>query len=158
MPRCGVPRTGWRAPVTRQLLLAPVSLQNHRGVFSRAGRVLTVVLLALSAAWAAAPAMARPTASAAGACNISGKQQNQGPTYLTSLSVSGGASCATGLSVVRAYYRCRLHTGGVKGYCRSSVLGYRCSERRMGISIQFDSSVTCTRGRLRIYHTYTQDT
>jgi len=102
--------------------------------------------------------MARPPGSVAGTCNISGKQQNQGPTYLTSLSVSGGASCATGLSVVRAYYRCRVHAGGAKGYCRSSVLGYRCSERRMGISIQFDSSVTCTRGRLRIYHTYTQDT
>jgi hypothetical protein len=102
--------------------------------------------------------MARPPASAAGTCNISGKQQNQGPTYLTSLSVSGGASCATGLSVVRAYYRCRVHSGGAKGYCRSSVFGYRCSERRMGISIQFDSRVTCTRGRLRIYHTYTQDT
>jgi hypothetical protein len=127
-------------------------------LFSRAGQVLTVALLAVSGAWAVAPAMARAPASAAGACNISGKQENQGPTYLTSLSVSGGASCATGLSVVRAYYRCRVHAGGVKGYCRSSVLGYRCSEKRMGISIQFDSSVTCTRGRLRVYHTYTQDT
>jgi hypothetical protein len=135
-----------------------MGLQNHRRVSSALGRALTVALLAVSGAWAAAPAIARPPASVAGACNISGKQENQGPTYLTSLSVSGGASCATGLSVVRAYYRCRVHAGGAKGYCRSSVLGYRCSERRMGISIQFDSSVTCTRGRLRVYHTYTQDT
>ena len=127
-------------------------------LFSQAGRFATGALLAASAASAAAPATARPLASTAAACNITGKQENQGPTYLTSLSVSGGASCATGLSVVRAYYRCRVHAGGVKGYCHSSVLGFRCSEKRTGISIQFDSRVTCTRGHQRVYHTYTQDT
>jgi hypothetical protein len=96
-------------------------------------------------------------ASSAGSCNITGKQRNQGPTYLTSLSVSG-VSCSTGLSVVRAYYACRLHSGGVKGYCHSRVLGFRCSEKRVGIPIQFDSKVTCARGTARVYHTYTQDT
>ena len=127
-------------------------------LFSQAGRFAAVALLTASAASAAAPATGRPLASVAAACNITGKQENQGPTYLTSLSVSGGASCATGLSVVRAYYRCRVHAGGVKGYCHSSVLGFRCSEKRTGISIQFDARVTCTRGHQRVYHTYTQDT
>lgn len=142
----------------RRICLAAVGPRFGKRLFSRAGRFATITLLAMSAVSAAAPATARPLASAAATCNITGKQENQGPTYLTSLSVGGGASCATGLSVVRAYYRCRVHAGGVKGYCHSSVLGFRCSETRRGISIQFDSRVTCKRGQQRVYHTYTQDT
>jgi hypothetical protein len=141
-----------------RIWLAAMGPRSRKRLFSRAGRFATGALLAVSAASAAAPATARPLASTAAACSITGKQENQGPTYLTSLSVSGGANCATGLSVVRAYYRCRVHAGGVKGYCHSSVLGFRCSEKRTGISIQFDSRVTCARGRQRVYHTYTQDT
>lgn len=142
----------------RRVSLAAMRSRFRKRSFSRSGRFATVALIAVSAASAAAPAAARPSASAAAACNITGKQENQGPTYLTSLRVSGGASCATGLRVVGAYYRCRVHAGGAKGYCHGSVLGFQCSEKRTGISIQFDSRVTCARGRERVYHTYVQDT
>lgn len=135
-----------------------MSLRTQLSPSSRASVIAAVAVLAGMAGVNVAAEAARPQARAAGVCNIAGKQLNQGPTYLTSLSVSGGASCATGLGVVRAYYRCRLHTGGLKGYCRSQVLGFRCSEKRTGISIQFDSRVTCTKGRQRVYHTYTQNT
>lgn len=80
-----------------------------------------------------------------------------GPTYVTSLSVTG-VSCATGKQVVRAYYKCRVRSGGVKGYCHSKVLGYACSEKRSGISVQFDAKVNCVNGSRRVYHTYTQNT
>ena len=126
---------------------------------SRWASALTGVALLGAIAAANVPAAAAgPQAVAAGACNISGKQLHEGPTYLTSLRVSGGANCGTGLNVVRAYYRCRVHSGGLKGYCHSQVLGFGCSEKRTGISIQFDSSVTCSKGRQRVYHTYTQNT
>ncbi len=135
-----------------------MSLSTQTLPATRASIIAVVALLAGMSGVNAAAEAAGPRALAAGACNIAGKQLNQGPTYLTSLSVSGGASCATGLRVVRAYYRCRLHTGGLKGYCRSRVLGFRCSEKRVGIAIQFDSKVTCTNGHQRVYHTYTQNT
>jgi hypothetical protein len=123
----------------------------------RAATSMLVGALIATAPLAASVAHASPTARPSANCNINGKQRDSGPTYLTSLSVSG-TGCATGLRVVRAYYACRVASGGVKGYCHKPVLGFRCSERRQGISIQFDSSVTCVKGQARVLHTYTQDT
>lgn len=117
-----------------------------------------ILLAGALAALAVAPATdARPVASAAKACGIRGVQRSLGPSYVTSLSVRG-TSCATGKRVVRAYYRCRVRSGGVRGRCHRRVLGFRCSERRAGIPIQFDATVTCRRGRARVYHAYTQNT
>ena len=132
---------------------------------SSGGRVAAaaaVVIAALAAmpvlSAAGAPRVGPAPARAAGSCPLTASQQrHSGPTYLTSLSVTG-TGCAQGLRVAQAYYRCRVRSGGAKGYCRSAVLGYRCSERRQGISIQFDSRVTCVNGRRRVLHTYTQDT
>lgn len=90
-------------------------------------------------------------------CDVTAKAQQLGPSYVTSLKVRG-ATCATGVQLVRAYYRCRVRAGGVRGKCHSRVLRYVCHERRQGISIQFDATVTCTRGTSRrIVHTYTQN-
>ena len=122
-------------------------------------------LLAAAAAFAAlasaadapgAPATVR--AHAAGTCNIRGREQSLGPTYVTYLEVRGGAGCGFALHLVRAYDQCRLKHGGVKGYC-SGVDGFRCSERRyLKIAVQYDASVTCTRGSERVFHKYTQFT
>ena len=90
-------------------------------------------------------------------CDVRHDGRSLGPTYVTSLKVQH-VSCATGIAVVRAYYRCRVHAGGVRGACHSLVLGYRCHEQRQGIAIQFDAKVTCTRGTRKVVHTYVQDT
>ena len=65
---------------------------------------------------------------------------------------------STGKRLVRAYYRCCKAAGGVKGRCTKRVLGYRCRESRHGIAIQFDARVTCTAGKRKVVHTYTQNT
>ncbi len=83
--------------------------------------------------------------------------QKLGPSYVTSLKVSR-RTCTFGRQLVRAYYKCRAAHGGAGGRCSSKVLGFSCHERRVGIAIQFDGTVTCTRGSARIYHTYTQNT
>ncbi len=76
--------------------------------------------------------------------------------YFTSLSVTG-TSCATAGKVAVAYYRCRLKHG-VKGRCRSKVLGYTCSEKRNSIPTEIDARVTCRKGSRRVVHTYQQNT
>ena len=133
---------------------------------SRAGARVALVAAAIAAASAVAalagPAIAStraPVAHASATCHLSNHDQRGGlgPSYVTSLSVSG-TSCSTGVKVVRAYYQCRVRAGGVKGYCHSSVLGFHCTEHRTGISIQFDAKVSCASGHRRVYHTYVQDT
>jgi hypothetical protein len=103
---------------------------------------------------AAAPQLAH----AAGTCRIAGQEQRLGPTYVTYVGVSGGASCSQALRLVKAYYHCRLKHGGVSGRC-SGVEGFRCSETRYAsIAVQYDSRVLCTRGSQRVRHNYTQFT
>lgn len=130
----------------------------------RLAAVVVVVVLgaALSSAMPllANASMARtPVASAAATkCSFKGlEQEHMGPSYVTSLAVSG-VNCNFGKALVRAYYRCRVRSGGVRGYCHSPVYGFRCGERRSGIKIQFDARVTCVRGARRVTHTYTQNT
>lgn len=103
-------------------------------------------------------ALGAPSANAAAKrCNISGDERKLGPTYVTSLRVTG-VSCRTGRRVVRRYYRCRINSGGRRGRCHSAVLGFSCRERRQSISTQFDARVTCSRGAARVWHDYTQFT
>jgi hypothetical protein len=117
---------------------------------------LAAALGALCLAPSAAPAT--PRAHTARACNIRGKEESLGPTYVTYLEVRGGASCAFAVHLVRAYDQCRLKHGGVKGTC-SGVDGFRCSEKRYAkIAVQYDASVACTRGSERVFHKYTQFT
>jgi len=106
----------------------------------------------------AVSAAAQPTARAASSCNISGKEESLGPTYVTYIGVSGGASCQQAERLVRSFYRCRVKHGGVAGHC-SGVEGFHCTEDRYAkIAVQYDSHVLCTRGRERIRHDYTQFT
>ncbi len=107
----------------------------------------------------AAPALAGvPRAHIAGTCNIRGKEESLGPTYVTYLGVSGGAGCGFAEHLVKTYYQCRLKHGGVKGTC-GGVDGFRCSERRFAkIAVQFDAGVSCSRGSERVRHNFTQFT
>jgi hypothetical protein len=120
-----------------------------------------LALAAVLAVGVASPSPARSGhASALHRCTIGQRESRTfGPTYVTSLSVSG-VTCRTGKSVVRAFHRCRKARGGIRGRCPRtvSVLGYHCSERRGGIRTQFSGKVTCTRGTRRVVHTYTQFT
>jgi hypothetical protein len=116
--------------------------------------------LVLLAAWAGGTAAGRPSASTTATrhCDISGQERKLGPTYVTSLRVRG-VGCRTGKRVVRGYYRCRVRSGGRRGRCHSSVLGFSCSEHRIqSISTEFDARVTCRRGAARVWHDYTQFT
>lgn len=97
-----------------------------------------------------------PTASSATTCNINSVSRKLGPTYVTSLKVFH-VSCAQGVSLVRAFHKCRM-VKGKKGRCTHTVQGYRCTEKRGGIKTQFSGKVTCTRGRASVVHTYTQFT
>jgi hypothetical protein len=119
------------------------------------GGVAALVAMTALAGWGAAPATSR---SIAVSCHLTAREgEHLGPTYVTSLSVTH-VSCAAGKRLVRAYYRCRVRSGGVKGHCDKPVLGFRCTEHRQGIAIQFDARVTCVMGSKRVVHTYTQDT
>lgn len=119
--------------------------------------VLAVLLLAL-ATGSDAGASAAPRATAASTtCDISRDSRRLGPTYVTSLKVTG-VRCSSGKSVVRAFHSCRL-ANGVRGRCVRAVLGYACVETRSGIETQFSGRVTCRKGRRKtVAHTYTQFT
>ena len=104
-------------------------------------------------------AVGLPAAAGAGVrtCKLGSQARTLGPSYVTSLTVNG-TTCRSGKRLVRAYYRCRVAHGGLDGRCRSIVRGYRCTEKRTGIAIQFDAKVTCRKGAARVVHTYTQNT
>ncbi len=120
------------------------------------GLVAALSLAAIPAVGASAP---QPAARVASACHISAMQgEALGPTYVTYIAVSGGVSCSQARKLVHSYYQCRVKHGGVSGHC-SGVEGFHCSERRFGvIKVQYDASVTCTRGSESVRHNYTQFT
>ncbi len=118
-----------------------------------------VAALSLAMWLGAGASYAQPSASAASSCHISAAQgEALGPTYVTYIGVSGGASCTQAKRLVHSYYQCRVKHGGVSGHC-GGVEGFHCSEHRYGvIKVQYDASVTCTRGSETVRHNYTQFT
>jgi hypothetical protein len=121
---------------------------------------------AIAVAVFGALALVPATASAAASCKLTKDEEYHRagkflPTYTRSLKVSGGATCATGHKLIKAYYKCRVASPspGKKGRCTQKVLGYSCSERRFNeIKTQFDARVTCRKGRAKIVSDYTQFT
>ena len=79
-----------------------------------------------------------------------------GDGYFTSLSVKG-TSCASGKTVQKHHYSCRVRNGGKDGRCSSRVDGYSCSERRNRISTEINAKVTCKKGSRKIVFTYQQN-
>jgi hypothetical protein len=117
-------------------------------------------LVAAVAALALAALLALGTTDASAAkrtCDISGKEQNLGATYVTSLKVAR-VTCAKGQRVVKAFHKCR-RVHGRAGRCGHRVKGFKCTEHRYNkIATEYDSNVTCKNGRARVWHTYTMFT
>jgi hypothetical protein len=109
--------------------------------------------LALLTPLALCAVAALPQAAQARTCTPP-KYPGQG--YFMTMSVTK-TSCAGGKRVALAHHRCRVKRG-VKGTCRSTVLGYTCKERRSTIPTEIDARVTCKKRSARVIFTYQQNT
>jgi hypothetical protein len=98
------------------------------------------------------------TAAELTSCNINGKQQDLGASYVTSIQV-GGVSCSQAEKVVVAYHHCRLQNGGAGGTCTTAVEGFDCTEgaRQSVPGVQFNATADCRKGDAEIKSTYTQN-
>jgi hypothetical protein len=98
------------------------------------------------------------TAAALTSCNINGKQQDLGASYVTSIQV-GGVSCGQAEKVVVAYHQCRQQNGGAGGTCTTAVEGFDCTEgaRQSVPGVQFNATADCRKGDAEIKSTYTQN-
>jgi hypothetical protein len=123
-----------------------------------------VVVTAIGAGLFAQTGGASPTAHAASftPCNISGKQQQLGASYVTSLKVQG-VGCTKGEKVVKAYHQCRHQNGGAAGTCGSTLLGFKCKDgKRTGVpNVQYNATAKChkvSNPSKRVKSRYTQNT
>jgi hypothetical protein len=130
------------------------------------GRIFAAVLLAavLLGLALAGTGGASPSAHVASfsACDISGREQNLGASYVTSLKVQG-VSCTKGEKVIRGYHQCRHANGGPAGTCPDKVLGFACKDgARQGVpNVQYNATAKCHKATdrdKRIKSTYTQNT
>ena len=89
-------------------------------------------------------------------CNISGKQQSLGASYVTSLKVAG-VSCAKGERIVKLYHACRKDKGGA--VCGSPGKGFSCKEgkRQTVPGVQYNATMKCRKGAKRVKSSYTQN-
>jgi hypothetical protein len=98
------------------------------------------------------------TAAALTSCDINGKQQNLGASYVTSIEVAK-VSCGQAEKVVGAYHQCRLQNGGAGGTCKTTVEGFECTEgaRQSVPGVQFNATADCRKDDAEIKSTYTQN-
>jgi hypothetical protein len=91
-------------------------------------------------------------------CNINGRQQNLGASYVTTIQVAK-VSCGQAEKVVIAYHHCRQANGGAGGTCKTAVLGFDCTEgpRQAVPGVQFNADVDCRKGPVEIKSSYTQN-
>jgi hypothetical protein len=93
-------------------------------------------------------------------CDVNGKQQDLGASYVTSIEVSG-VTCPKAELVVKAYHACRQKNGGAEGTCETAVLGFTCTEDRPAEEsvpgVQFNATAECTLGVQKITSAYTQN-
>jgi hypothetical protein len=96
--------------------------------------------------------------AALSSCNINGKQQSLGASYVTSIEAAG-VSCGQAEKVVLAYHRCRQQNGGAGGTCSSAVLGFNCTEsqRQSVPGVQFNAIAECRKAGAEIKSSYTQN-
>jgi hypothetical protein len=128
------------------------------------GLLAALAVTVLVACLAANTGAASPVAHAASfaPCDISGKQQNLGASYVTSLKVQG-VSCTKAEKVITAYHQCRHASGGPAGNCSKTVLGFTCKDgKRTGVpNVQYDATAKCRKASdptKRIKSAYTQNT
>jgi hypothetical protein len=122
---------------------------------------LALILLLLATAIAGCGGGSSDSSSTTGAlssCDINGKQQNLGASYVTSLQVAG-VSCGQAEKVVVAYHHCRLQNGGAGGTCKTPVQGFDCTEgaRQSVPGVQYNATADCRKGDAEIKSTYTQN-
>lgn len=94
-------------------------------------------------------------------CDISGKQQDLGASYVTSLKVQG-VSCTKGEKLIKAYHRCRHQAGGPAGTCSATLLGFKCKDGgRTGVpNVQYNATAKChkvSNASKRVKSRYTQN-
>jgi hypothetical protein len=91
-------------------------------------------------------------------CDINGKQQNLGASYVTSIEVAM-VSCPQAEKVVAAYHSCRQQNGGAGGTCDTAVMGFGCTEggRQSVPGVQFNATADCRKGDAEIKSSYTQN-
>jgi hypothetical protein len=91
-------------------------------------------------------------------CNINGKQQDLGASYVTSIEVAT-VSCGQAEKVVTAYHHCRQANGGAGGNCETPVQGFTCTEgeRQSVPGVQYNATVDCKKAGAEIKSTYTQN-
>jgi hypothetical protein len=91
-------------------------------------------------------------------CNINGKQQDLGASYVTSIEVAG-VGCDQAEKVILAYHHCRQANGGAGGTCKSAVVGFTCTEgaRQAVPGVQFNATADCRKGDAEIKSAYTQN-
>lgn len=102
------------------------------------------------------PAAAAPTAGAAATC--SKLPSYPGVGYFTSLKASG-LGCTSAKKVMVAHYKCRVKHGK-SGTCKKVKSGrstYRCSEKRVHGTENYNSRVTCKSGSKKVVYVYQQD-
>jgi hypothetical protein len=135
--------------------MRPVSLLSSR----RPAVTLCLTLAALPTFLVArADAETAPARAAAVTCSVKNDGRRLGTTYVTSLRVTQ-VSCTKAKSVVKAFNACRRADGDVAGRCRSTVQGFRCTEKRGAtIPTQYSSRVVCTAGGRAVRFAYTQFT
>lgn len=91
-------------------------------------------------------------------CDINGRQQNLGASYVTAIQVAK-VSCGQAEKVVVAYHECRSKNGGAGGTCEASVLGFTCTEgsRQSVPGVQYNATVECRKGDSEVKSAYTQN-
>jgi len=126
-------------------------------------RPLAGLVVAVSAALVAGcgggSSSATTTSTAAlSSCNINGRQQDLGASYVTSIQVSG-VGCGQAEEVVISYHHCRRQNGGAGGTCNSPVAGFTCTEgnRQSVPGVQYNATVDCRKGGAEIKSSYTQN-
>jgi hypothetical protein len=123
--------------------------------------LLTVLLLAAAIAGCGGGSSDDSTSTASASlssCNINGRQQELGASYVTSIDVAG-VSCGQAEKVVAAYHHCRQQNGGAGGTCKTPVEGFTCTEgaRQSVPGVQYNATADCRKGDAEIKSTYTQN-
>ena len=97
-------------------------------------------------------------AAALTTCDINGRQQELGASYVTSIEVAK-VDCGQAEKVVVAYHHCRQQNGGAGGTCTTAVEGFDCTEgpRQSVPGVQFNATADCHKGDAEIKSTYTQN-
>jgi hypothetical protein len=98
------------------------------------------------------------TAASLSSCNIDGRKQELGASYVTSIDVAK-VSCGRAEKVVLAYHHCRIANGGAGGTCNTPVMSFNCTEgpRQSVPGVQFNATADCRSGVAEIKSTYTQN-